>query len=557
MKHLSLFAFAALLAAPAFAQDAALVIGNENYDNASDISSGLDALDAAEALAAAGFATSSGGDLTAEAMRALIAEFYGRTEMPGRSVILALGHFAHAGKDSWLLGIDADAPTLVGADRAGVPVATLLRIAAERPGGALVLLGTEERRIELGRGLAPGLGRIDIPQGVTVISGDAETVAAFAAEAMENRALSAAGLAERAEDLAAEGYLGTGTPLLPERIGPSLPVATAPEAAAPAVEAEAGFAEERAVWETARSIDSKAGYEAYLNRYPDGIFADAARAAIADLDRPADPAAQGLAAEAALRLGRGERRQIQRDLTTIGFDTNGVDGVFGRGSRDAIAGWQRQNGHAPTGYVTGPQMEAIAAQAAAQQGQVGTGAVQQGDAERLDRLFWEETGATGDEAGLRAYLRRYPDGIYADLARERLAGAGGGLGGAQSTDRADWDRAVRRNSAEGYRDYLAAHPDGAFAEDARQILSGRDVNAAAEAERRRAEQVEQALGLNSTMRSMVEQRLSGMGLKPGRADGNFDGDTRRAIRRYQQARGLPVTGYLSQDTVARILVDSF
>ena len=59
------------------------------------------------------------------------------------------------------------------------------------------------------------------------------------------------------------------------------------------------------------------------------------------------------------------------------------------------------------------------------------------------------------------------------------------------------------------------------------------------------------------MRSMVEQRLSGMGLKPGRADGNFDGDTRRAIRRYQQARGLPVTGYLSQDTVARLLVDSF
>jgi peptidoglycan hydrolase-like protein with peptidoglycan-binding domain len=59
------------------------------------------------------------------------------------------------------------------------------------------------------------------------------------------------------------------------------------------------------------------------------------------------------------------------------------------------------------------------------------------------------------------------------------------------------------------------------------------------------------------MRTMVEQRLAALGLKPGRTDGVFDDDTRRALRRYQKARSLPVTGYLNQKTVARLLVDSF
>ena len=35
-----------------------------------------------------------------------------------------------------------------------------------------------------------------------------------------------------------------------------------------------------------------------------------------------------------------------------------------------------------------------------------------------------------------------------------------------------------------------------------------------------------------------------------------DADTRRAIRRYQKTRGMKVTGYLNQQTVARLLVDS-
>ena len=56
-------------------------------------------------------------------------------------------------------------------------------------------------------------------------------------------------------------------------------------------------------------------------------------------------------------------------------------------------------------------------------------------------------------------------------------------------------------------------------------------------------------------RQAIEKRLSNLGLKPGRVDGTFDDDTRRAIRRYQEARGMEVTGYLTQAAVVRLLAE--
>ena len=67
---------------------------------------------------------------------------------------------------------------------------------------------------------------------------------------------------------------------------------------------------------------------------------------------------------------------------------------------------------------------------------------------------------------------------------------------------------------------------------------------------------EQALNLTPATRQIIEQRLAALGLEPGRIDGTFDETTRRALRRYQESRGLPPTGYVSQDTVVRILADS-
>lgn len=537
-------ALAIVAALPAAAQDAALIIGNENYRAGADIAAADDALDAADPLEGAGFVVRKGADLDDAEMQALLARHFDDTARPGRSVILLAGHFAHAGGAAWLLAADAGAPTLGTADAAGLPLSQVLAVAAERPGGAIVLLGTEDRRIDLGRGLVAGIGPLAVPQGVTVIRGDAAAVAAFAATLPDRRGQTLAEIAGAAEGLTVEGFRGGFAPFLPARAGAAVPVPPPPDATG-----------EPAFWQATEAIGTRAAYEAYLTRFPTGAHAADARAAIAALD---DPVAQAKAAEDALGLNRERRRQIQRDLSILDIDPKGIDGLFGPGARTAIATWQRRNGEAATGYITAAQIATLGGQAARRAAELeAEAAARKVEQDRQDRLYWDQTGARGDEPGLRAYLKRYPDGLFAELAQERLAVfEEGRRAEAAAADRAAWDKAVRMNTLTSYQNYLAAYPKGAFAAEARQKVAELGETPDQEAARKRAEAQEAALNLSPTMRSLVEQRLAALGLKPGPADGAFDGDTRRAIRRYQQARGLPVTGYLNQQTVARLLVDS-
>ncbi|TNC74998.1 peptidoglycan-binding protein [Rubellimicrobium roseum] len=75
--------------------------------------------------------------------------------------------------------------------------------------------------------------------------------------------------------------------------------------------------------------------------------------------QPADPAipdetpAQAQASEAALSLG--EKQQLQTALQWAGVYEGGIDGAFGPGTRNAMALWQAQNGHEPTGILTARQ----------------------------------------------------------------------------------------------------------------------------------------------------------------------------------------------------------
>ncbi len=52
-------------------------------------------------------------------------------------------------------------------------------------------------------------------------------------------------------------------------------------------------------------------------------------------------------------------------------------------------------------------------------------------------------------------------------------------------------------------------------------------------------------------RDMIQQaqtHLQLAGFDPGRTDGVFDGQTADAVRHYQAARGLPVSGLLDEPT---------
>ncbi|SFR36897.1 peptidoglycan-binding domain-containing protein [Litoreibacter janthinus] len=542
--HASLAALL-LMSVPAWAGDMALVVGNEDYANGRDLGSADEMLDAVTPLQDAGFEVLSGADLSAAALLDLVSNLNSKTDGSGRVVVALSGHFGQSTSGNWFIGSDADGPDLVSVNAQAVSISTLLEIAGRSPGGAVVALGVEEAEFKFGSGMRTGLGSFDIPQGVSVIIGPSGDVADFAKDALPVKGQSIANALNAWPSLQGMGFMAPLVPFLPSD-----------GEAPPAVVKVDPDADQKALWKVTQDIGTLDAYEAYLKRHPKGLFTDQARAEIEKII--AQPQLLAEQSEAALNLSRDRRREIQRSLSLLDYDPNGIDGIFGRGSRAAIQKWQNVNGEDATGFLTLAQIERIKAQADRRSQELEEEArIRKVELERKDRAYWRATGQGGDETGLRAYLERYPDGVFAELATARLEPfEDARRAAAAEQDRADWDAAVSVGSLAAYQGYIQANPEGAFVEQARAQIAELEFEAKNADALRAAERNEERLGLNGGTKRLVEDRLRSLGLKPGAVDGTFDDDTRRAIRRYQEARNLPRTGFLSQQTLVRLLADS-
>ncbi|MEM7422144.1 MAG: lytic murein transglycosylase [Pseudomonadota bacterium] len=58
-------------------------------------------------------------------------------------------------------------------------------------------------------------------------------------------------------------------------------------------------------------------------------------------------------------LSRTEKQELQGLLTRLGFDTQGIDGIIGPNSRNAVRSFQSSNGLVPDGYVSGSLLQAV------------------------------------------------------------------------------------------------------------------------------------------------------------------------------------------------------
>lgn len=543
MRALLPFALA-LVAAPAALADTALLIANTRHDAAQSIR------DAADIAALEGPLTQAGFDVivvengTIEAMGAGLSALI-EAEERDRVLIAVAGHVVRSQRGTWILGTDTDAPDLATVGGQGLSLDVLLEVAGQVPGRAAVLIGSEQRQVTLGAGLARGLGPVEAPQGVTVVSGAPDDLADFARGTLLDPGADMAAALAASRNLRSHGFVSPVVPFLEISAGGAVRLA------GPTVE-------ERALWDAVRELNTAGAYNAYLEQYPQGAFRAEAQAALAGLAAvPVDPVAAAEAAETALELSRTARQQIQRDLSLLGHDTRGIDGIFGPGTRRAIRAWQTAAGVTATGFLTGAQIVALRDTATIRAAELEEETRRQREAEeRADRAFWQAIGQGQDEAGLRSYLDRFPRGLYADVARARLEDIEAARRlEAEAEERATWDAVRQTDTVEGYRRYLETYPRGLFAETARariaEIESGLSPDAQARAEAREA-----ALNLTPPMRVLVEQRLAAVGLDPGRQDGVFDRQTRIAIQTYQDGRGLPVTGYLDQSTVVRLLAEA-
>lgn len=63
--------------------------------------------------------------------------------------------------------------------------------------------------------------------------------------------------------------------------------------------------------------------------------------------------------ERLLSLTYEERREVQRLLSLLGYNTRGIDGSFGTNTRRALASWQFDQGLRASGYLTADQLRAL------------------------------------------------------------------------------------------------------------------------------------------------------------------------------------------------------
>lgn len=563
---IAMLAVGLLSAAPA-AADIALLVGNARYENISNLRDARFARQAEAALRLAGFDVYAGSDVDAASVRNALSEIVQSGE-DTRILILLSGHFAQSGDgETWFLGVDASRPDRGDIGEQAVALSTIMAVAAAAPGRAIVLLGSDEAPIPLGPGLAPGVALPDPPQGVAVVVAPPRQAARIARENLTQSGASVAQALESEPDLAVAGFVPDYIPFLDAPAD----AATTPLPSPPVTSglitgdrddddgrAEPVRSQEDQLWAAVQELNTEGAYISYLQRYPTGRYASQARAAFDNLRDPVRIAAEE---ESALGFDRSDRREIQSDLTVLGFDTNGIDGIFGNGTRSAIRGWQASIGLAETGHLNAASLRRLSAAADIRREELAAEeAIRQAERDRLDRAYWNATGRGTDEAGLRAYLARYPEGLFADVARDQLDELEGARAEADAAEEdAAWDFATRQDSIRAYRGYLAVYPEGAYMREARNRIAelrGQpqpfpEVNTA------ELEAQEAALNLPSITRMLIERRLSDQGYNPGTADGRFDAQTREAIHGFQTANGLTPTGYLDRATVARFLSDGF
>ena len=180
------------------------------------------------------------------------------------------------------------------------------------------------------------------------------------------------------------------------------------------------------------------------------------------------PPARGVAVTEPFALDRKKKVLVQRGLASLKFDPGPADGAFGPKTREAIRSWQKAKGYGATGLLTREQADALAAA-----GKSGRSAPS-GEAERE---FWATVKESKSPSDLEAYLKAYPEGEYAVLARfrrDKLLGL----------DDASYARARSAGTAESYGEYLSSYPSGRHVGEAHERLKEAKVREREEAERR-------------------------------------------------------------------------
>lgn len=431
------------VARAAYEKRVALVIGNGAYQHAMPLRNPVNDARSIEAkLKELGFLTVSGYDLSKDGMERTIRDFVRLSQDAGLTAFFYAGHGIAINDKNYLIPVDAAFQDATAIDFEAVPVDFVTRYMGTEDAAGLVFLDAcrnnplaekltramhgSSRALDVGSGLAE-MNASERGKGLAIaFATSPETVALdgrggghspftesllkYIGQPDTNiptvMSLVTGDVYERTNkqqrpwlriSIIGDVVLNPTAKALAQGDGQDVASQVASIAPSAPVTSATTLELENALFSLARESQKISDYEAYLKRFPKGLFAENAKADIealrlketeaqavqpqptavvssralnsaspASLVLPITPAVINAVAdprsEKKLELDRGKSREIQMRLNVAGYDVGRADGQFGRKSRSGLSAWQQANGLQPTGYLNNVQLQILMAQ---------------------------------------------------------------------------------------------------------------------------------------------------------------------------------------------------
>ena len=384
----------------------AFVVGNGAYKNVAALPNpAVDAKSMAKVLRNVGFEVVEGTNLTRDKMTERLLEFGQKAQGADVALFFYAGHGIAINGTNYLLPVDADLKSEMDVKLGSAINVDLtldqtmgdakvklvfLDACRDNPFAAKIKSNSATRSVSVQQGLAEmksGEGTLiafATGPGQTALDGEVGTNSPFTRALIANIAAPGVEIQQAMTKVRAQVNEETNKGQLPwghtNLIG-SVYLNPAPAAAGGPVEAAntpivtSGPASEVELefWRSIKDSNKPEELNAYLTSYPNGTFKSLALARIASLQDGPSTTTRNLSAavepstfteeadqtaEDQIGLDKGQRRDVQRRLTGLGFDTK-INGKFDEETRVVIMRWQVARGYTKTGFINRLQLKAL------------------------------------------------------------------------------------------------------------------------------------------------------------------------------------------------------
>ncbi|UPK31712.1 caspase family protein [Bradyrhizobium sp. 186] len=388
----------------------AFVVGNGTYKNVAQLPNPpIDAKAMAATLRNVGFEVIEGSNLSRDQMTEKLLDFGRKAQGSDVAVFYYAGHGIAVGGSNYLLPVDADIKSEMDV-KLGAAInidltldqtmgdakvkLVFLDACRDNPFAAKIKSNSATRSVNVQSGLAEmksGEGTLiafATGPGQTALDGQEGNNSPFTRALIDNITKPGIEIQQAMTSVRAQVNEETHKGQLPwghtNLIGavylnqaPTTQVANAAPTAAgsvpPAATAGSSDGVELEYWRSVKESNKPEELNAYLSAYPNGQFKALALARLAaiksgpstttrNLNAGVDPATftddATQLTEDQIGLDKGQRRDVQRRLTGLGFDTK-VSGAFNDDTRIVLKRWQAARGYPSSGYLNKLQHKAL------------------------------------------------------------------------------------------------------------------------------------------------------------------------------------------------------